>query len=57
MAHECEIYEGGSVLELGYVIPKLLSKNFPKQYATVTYNYVNKSMAGVLTSTPISVTQ
>ena len=26
MVHECEIYEGGSVLELGYVIPKLLKK-------------------------------
>ena len=24
MVHECEIYEGGSVLELGYTIPKLL---------------------------------
>ena len=33
--HKCEIYEGGSVLELGYVIPKLLRIFFPKQYATV----------------------
>ena len=37
MAHECEIYEGGSVLELGYVIPKLLRFFFPKQFATVMY--------------------
>ena len=28
MVHECEIYEGGSVLELGYVNPKLLRKFF-----------------------------
>ena len=32
--HECEIYEGGPVLELGYVIFQTSGNIFPKQYAS-----------------------
>ena len=34
MVHGCEIYEGGSVLELGYVIFQTSGNIFPKQYAS-----------------------
>ena len=43
MVHECDIYAGGSVVELGYVIPKLLRIFFQ---SSICDSYVSLSEQG-----------